>query len=84
MVNKQLAIFINVCLEDSAIYKLLSLDIVDDLQEIIKACNTQDELQRTVLERVFNLYSRLLKKPEAAAKVVVQKHTVFKAILFMN
>jgi hypothetical protein len=43
MVNKQLAIFINVGLETQAARKLFEQDMLSELQELIKACNSQNE-----------------------------------------
>ena len=84
MMSKQLAIFINVSIESPAQQKLLDLGVLNDLEELVKNCKTSDPLQREILERNFNLMSKMLRHPEAAPILVKQRHTVFKAVLYFN
>jgi hypothetical protein len=41
-------------------------------------------LEREILERVYNLISKLFRNPEAVPIVLKQRHTIFKAILYFN
>ena len=84
MANKQLAIFINVSLEECAQKKLNELGIFTPLEELVKKCKSSDQLEREILNRVFNLYSKMFRMPEAAALVAKQRHVVFKTILYFS
>ena len=84
MMSKQLAVFINVSVETPAQQKLLDLGVLTDLEELVKTCKTSDALQKEVLERVFNLMSKMLRHPGVAPILAKQKHTVFKAVLYFN
>lgn len=37
-----------------------------------------------MLDRIFNFYGKILRNQEVAEKVLTQKHTVFKAILYFH
>ena len=50
----------------------------------MKHCKTSDPLQREILERIFNLMSKLLRHPQVAPVLAKQRHTVFKAVLYFN
>jgi len=84
MMSKQLAIFINVSIEVPAQQKLLDLGVLTDLEELVKSCKTSDALQKEVLERIFNLMSKMLRHPGVAPILAKQRHTVFKAVLYFN
>ena len=47
-------------------------------------CKSSEKLDREILERCFNLLSKLLKNADAQARVLGQKHTMFKMILFFH
>jgi len=84
MMSKQLAIFINVSVEAPAQQTLMKLGTLDDLENLLKQCKTSDKLQREILDRCFNLLSKMLRTTEAAVAVAKQKHTVFKAVLYFH
>jgi len=84
MATKQLAIFINISVEEQGQKSLMTLNVFEELQELVKHCKSGEKLEREILERVFNLLSKMLRHPEAAPIVLKQKHTVFKAILYFN
>lgn len=84
MAQKQLAVFINISVEESGQSNLIKLDIFEELQELVKFCKCGDQLQREILERTFNLYSKLFRNKNAVEKVLHHKHVVFKAILYFN
>jgi hypothetical protein len=65
--SKHLAIFINVSVEAPAQHKLYDLGALDDVQALMMACKASDAQQKEVLQRVFNLLSKVLRLPEAAA-----------------
>jgi hypothetical protein len=79
-----LAVFINVSIEESGQNTLVGAKIIPEIEEVIKACKTSETLERSVIERSFNLMSKLFRKQEAVIEVAKLKHTVFKTFLFMN
>ena len=84
MMTRQLAIFINVSVEEAGQKFLTSANIFEELQELIKHCKSGVTLEREILERVFNLISKLFRNPEAIPVILKQKHTIFKAVLYFN
>ena len=48
------------------------------------ACKSTDTLQRQIIERTFNLLSKILRYPPVAPELAKQKHLVFKTILYMS
>ena len=84
MATKQLAIFINVSVEECAQQKLHDYQIFSQLEDLVKTCKSTDKLQREILERVFNLYSKMFRYPKSIEEVVKSRHVVFKAILYFN
>jgi len=48
------------------------------------ACKSTDTLQRQIIERTFNLLSKMLRYPDASTELAKQKHVVFKTILYMS
>ena len=61
MATKQIAIFVNVSLEECAQKKLSELKIFDYLEELVLKCKSNNQLERQILDRIFNLYSKILK-----------------------
>jgi hypothetical protein len=61
MATKQIAIFVNVSLEECAQKKLSELKIFDHLEELVLKCKSNNQLERQILDRIFNLYSKILK-----------------------
>lgn len=84
-VFKALAAFVNLSIEDSAQKIFIEKKILDDMEQLLKEFKTTDKEEQAVIFRVYNFYSKLLSKNEAAAKIVLkQRHTVFKTILYFN
>jgi len=48
------------------------------------ACNSTVTLQREIIERTFNLLSKMLRYPEVPAELAKHKKLVFKTILYMS
>lgn len=84
MMSKQLAVFVNVSIEKSAQTLFANAGLMADLEAPIMFCQTTDESQKELLVRLFNLLSKCLRHPGAAAQVAKMKKIVFKAILFMH
>ena len=84
LAQRQLAVFINVSIEEAGQNTLMAAGLIPVIEEAIKACKTSETLERSIIERSFNLLSKLFRKQEAAIEVAKMKHTVFKAFLFMN
>lgn len=84
LVHRQLAVFINVSVENAGQSTLLKSDIIPVIEEIIKECKTSEPQQKSVIERCFNILSKLMRKPEAIVQVSKSKHVIFKTFLFMN
>lgn len=84
MMHKQLAIFINVSVEASAQKQLYEAGILEELEKVVMACKSTDAMQRGIIERTFNLISKLLRHAPVAPKLATQKHMVFKSILYMS
>ena len=84
LMSKQLAVFVNVSIEKPAQALFTKANLMADLEEPIMLCRTTDEQQKQLLERMFNLLSKCLRDPEAAAQVAKNKKIVFKTILFMH
>lgn len=83
-ISKQLAIFVNVSLEQPAQKLLIDNNILADLDSLLTLCKSTDEVQRVVIDRILNLLSKLMKYPGAASLVAQMKHTVFKTVLYIN
>ena len=84
MATKQLAIFINVSIEDSGTANIVKNDILDSIQECIRVCKSSEKLEREILERCFNLLGKISKNEVASQKVLRQKTTLFKTLLFFH
>mmetsp|Transcript_10000 Transcript_10000/g.15148 ORF Transcript_10000/g.15148 Transcript_10000/m.15148 type:complete len:388 (-) Transcript_10000:91-1254(-) len=84
MVTKELAIFINVSIESPAQATLFNEGLIDIMEELVIACKTSEPLQKQILERVFNLLSKIFRHSEAPAAAAEKRHLVFKAVLYMN
>lgn len=84
MHHKQLAVFVNVSVEAPGQRFLFEAGVLEALPELLMACKSQDKLQREVLERILNLYSKMFRLPEAAAAVAKQRNAVFKIILYFS
>ena len=48
------------------------------------ACKSSNQLEKEVLERSYNLVSKMLRLPAAAPALAKMKNMVFKTILYMN
>lgn len=59
MMTKQIAVFINVSLETSAQKMLFEKGLLTDLEQVVMACKSTEPLQRQIIERTFNLLSKM-------------------------
>ena len=84
MVFKELAILINVSLEQQAQKLIFAKKVTDSLENLIMHCKSTEPTQRSILERCFNLLSKILRLPESPTDIAKRKNVVFKTILFMN
>jgi len=84
MATKQLAVFINCAIEEAGQHLFHERLIEDEIQELIKHCKCSDKLEREILDRSFNLLSKMCRNPKVPAYVVKQKHTLFKSILYFH
>ena len=61
LVHRQLAVFINVSIEDSGQLALLNQDVIPVIEATIKECKTSESLEKSVIERCFNILSKLMR-----------------------
>lgn len=84
MVFKTMACFVNLSIEAPAQSLFLSRNLLDDVQALLTVLKTSDPEDRPIIERIYNFLGKILRNQEAAAKVLTQKHTVFKTILYFH
>lgn len=84
MMTRQLAIFVNVSVEPEGINYLVKAQITDSLEELIKTCKSSTKLEREILERSFNVLSKLMKDESVVNKFLQQRNTIFKGLLYYN
>lgn len=61
IVYKQLAVFVNLGIEEKAQLTFIENGIINELEELMKSCKSSTESEKRILERVFNLLSKLLR-----------------------
>ncbi len=61
IVYKQLAVFVNLGIEEKAQLAFIESGIIGELEELMKSCKTSSDGEKGVLERAFNLLSKLLR-----------------------
>ena len=61
MVFKQLAFLVNVSLEAEGQRQMFELELLPDIETLLKRCNSTDAAQRATLERCLNLLSKVVK-----------------------
>ena len=61
IVYKQLAVFVNLGIEEKAQLAFIESGIIAELEELMKSCKTSIDGEKGVLERAFNLLSKLLR-----------------------
>jgi hypothetical protein len=84
MVFKQLAFLVNVSLEAEGQRQMFELELLPDIDMLLKRCNSTDAAQRATLERCLNLLSKVVKQPDAALAVSSMRHVVFKLVLYSS
>ena len=84
MVFKVMAGFVNLSIEAPAQTLFLKEKILEDVERLLTILKSSEEEDRKIIDRIFNFLSKMLRNPEAAAKVLTQKHTVFKTLLFFH
>ena len=84
MVFKATACFINLSIEAPAQSLFLKQNVLDDTQTLLTVLKTSEPEDRKIIERIYNFLSKMVRNREAAAKVLTQKHTVFKTILYFH
>ena len=62
IVYKQLAVFVNLGIEEKAQLAFIESRIIAELEELMKLCKTSSDSEKGVLERAFNLLSKLLRQ----------------------
>jgi len=70
MMTKQIAVFINVTLEASAQKILFEKGLLIDLEQVVMACKSSVPLERQIIERTFNLVSKMMRLPEVPLALV--------------
>lgn len=61
IVYKQLAVFVNLGIEEKAQFSFIENGIINEIEELVKSCKTSNQSEKGVLERSFNLLSKLLR-----------------------
>lgn len=84
MVFKQLAFLINVSIEAEGQKMMFELEMLPDIETLIKKCNSTNAQQKNVMERMLNLLSKLVKQPDTALAVSSMRHMVFKLVLYTS
>lgn len=84
MVFKSMACFVNLSIEAPAQSLFLEKNLLDDMQTLLTVLKTSVAEERQIIDRIYNFMSKTLRNKEVAAKVLTQKHTVFKTILYFN
>lgn len=84
MVFKVMACFVNLAIEAPARSLFLKENVLDDMQTLLTVLKPSETEDRQIIERVFNFLSKMLTSEEAARKVLTQKHTLFKTLLYFN
>ena len=84
MVFKAMACFVNLSIEAPAQALFLKEGVLDDVEGLLTALKSPEEEDRKIIDRIFNFLSKMLRNPEAAAKVLTQKHVVFKTLLYFH
>lgn len=84
MIFKSMACFVNLSIEASAQNLFLKENVLDDMQTLLTVLKPSEAEDRQIIERVYNFLSKILRNQEAAEKVLTQKHTVFKTLLYFQ
>ena len=84
MIFKAMACFVNLSIEAPAQALFLKEKLLDDMETLLTTLKTSDPEDRRIIDRIFNFLSKMLRNSEATEKVLTQKHTLFKTLLFFH